>query len=132
MNTMPSDNQKVSSGYLSEEHKRKFTITAGIFGAIFFVIQFILPFVLMLGIMPGMMFFQDSWIKIAKPERGAFWDNRIWYPETSVSFKKPDGNRFVLRHLNVVSGEGPKDAGLSPIEKPWLLAGAVRLWIISS
>jgi hypothetical protein len=41
MNTIPSDNQKAPSGYLSEEHKRKFTITAGIFGAAFFILQFI-------------------------------------------------------------------------------------------
>jgi uncharacterized RDD family membrane protein YckC len=132
MNTIPSDNQKAPSGYLSEEHKRKFTITAGILGAVFFIIQFILPFMIMLAIVPGMMFSQDSWIKIAKPERGAFWDNRIWYPEMSVSFKKPEENRFELKYLNVDSDEDPKDAGLSPIENPWLLAGADRLWIISS
>ena len=42
MNTIPSDNQRAPSGYLSEEHKRKFTITAGIFGAIFFIGQFFL------------------------------------------------------------------------------------------
>ncbi len=132
MNTIPSDNQKAPSGYLSEEHKRKFTITAGILGAVFFIIQFILPFVIMMAIMPGMMFFQDSWLKRAKPERGAFWDNRIWYPETSESFKESEGNRVVLKYLIVDSAEGPQDAGLSPIENPWFLAGADRLWIISS
>jgi len=132
MNTIPSDNQMAPTGYLSEEHKRKFTITAGIFGAAFFILQFVLPFVIMLAIMPGMMFSRDSWIKIAKPERGALWDNRIWYPETSESFKKPDGNRVALKYLIVGSDEAPKDGGLSPIEDPWLLAGADRLWIISS
>jgi uncharacterized RDD family membrane protein YckC len=132
MNTMPSDNQRAPSGYLSEEHKRKFTITAGVVGAIFFIGQFILPFVLMLAIMPGMMFFKDSWMGVAKPERGAFWNHRIWYAETSVPFKETDGNRFTLKNLNVDSREGSKDAGLLPIENPWFLAGADRLWIISS
>jgi hypothetical protein len=132
MNAMSSDNQRAPSGYLSEEHKRKFTIIAGILGAIFFILQFILPFVLMVAIMPGMMFFQDSWMEIANPERGAFWNNQIWYTGTSVSPKKPDGGRGTLISLKVDSEEGPKSIGLLPMENPWLLAGADRLWIISS
>jgi uncharacterized RDD family membrane protein YckC len=132
MNTIPPDNQKAPSGYLSEEHKRKFTIVAGILGAIFFILQFILPFVLMLAIMPGMMFFQDSWMEIANPERGAFWNNQIWYAGKSVSPKKPDGSRATLKSLKVDSEVGPKSIGLLPMENPWLLAGADRLWIISS
>jgi uncharacterized RDD family membrane protein YckC len=132
MNTMPPDHQRAPSGYLSEEHKRKFTITAGILGAIFFIGQFVLPFALMLAIMPGMMFFQDSWMGIAKSERGAFWNNQIWYTETSVSPKKPDSGRVTLKGLKVDSEEAPKNVGLLPIENPWLLAGADRLWIISS
>ena len=35
------------SGYLSEQAKRKFTITAGILGGIFFFAQFIVPFIIM-------------------------------------------------------------------------------------
>ena len=111
MNTMASDNQRAASGYLSEEHKRKFTITAGIVGAIFFIGQFILPFVLMLAIMPGMMFFKDSWMGVAKPERGAFWNHRIWYSETSVPFKEPDRDWFTLKNLNVNSEEAQRKEG---------------------
>jgi len=132
MNKIPPDSQKAPSGYLSEEHKRKFTITAGIFGAIFFILQFILPFGLMMAIMPGMMFFQDSWMEIANPERGASWNDRIWYTGTSISPKKPDSDRMTLKSLKVDSEEDPKDIGLLPMENPWLLAGADRLWIISS
>jgi uncharacterized RDD family membrane protein YckC len=132
MNTIPPDNQRAPSGYLSEEHKRKFTIIAGILGAIFFIIQFILPFALMMAIMPGMMFFQDSWMEVANPERGAFWNDRIWYAETSIFFKKQDGGRVTLKSLKADSDEGPKNIGLLPMENPWLLAGADRLWIISS
>ncbi len=130
MNTMPPDNQRAPSGYLSKEHKRKFTITAGILGAIFFIGQFILPFVLMLAIMPGMMFFQNSWMEVANPERGALWNNQIWYAGTSVSPKKPDGGRVTLKSLKVDSEEGPKNIALLPMENPWPLAGADRLWII--
>jgi uncharacterized RDD family membrane protein YckC len=132
MNKIPPDHSRAPSGYLSEEHKRKFTITAGILGAIFFIVQFILPFMLMLAIMPGMMFFQDSWMEIANPERGAFWNDRIWYAGTSISPKKPDGGRVTLKSLKVDSDEGPKNIGLLPMENPWLLTGADRLWIISS
>jgi uncharacterized RDD family membrane protein YckC len=132
MTTIPPDNQRAPSGYLSEEHKRKFTITAGIFGAIFFIVQFILPFGLMMAVMPGMMFFHDSWMEIANPERGAFWNDRIWYTGTSLSPKKPDGSRVTLKSLKVVGEEDPEDIGLLPMENPWLLAGADGLWIISS
>jgi uncharacterized RDD family membrane protein YckC len=132
MNTIPPDSQRAPSGYLSEEHKRKFTITAGILGAIFFIVQFILPFGLMMAIMPGMMFFHDSWMEIANPERGAFWNDRIWYTGTSISPKKPDGGGVTLKSLKVDSEEDRKDIGLLPMENPWLLAGADRLWIISS
>ena len=132
MNTIPPDNQRAPSGYLSEEHKRKFTIIAGILGAVFFILQFILPFALMLAIMPGMMFFQDSWMENANPERGAFWNHQIWYAGTSISPKETDDGGVTLKSLKVDSEEGPKDIGLLPMENPWLLAGADRLWIISS
>ena len=85
MNTIPSDGNQVPRGYLSEEHKRKFTLTAGILGAAFFVMQFILPPMLMFAIMPGMMFFGDSWMKAAEPQRGVYWEKGIWYVETSFS-----------------------------------------------
>lgn len=105
---------------------------AGILGAIFFILQFVLPFVLMLAIMPGMIFFQDSWMEIANPERGAFWNNQIWYTGTSVSLRKPEGGRATLKSLKVDGEEGPKSIGLLSMDNPWLLAGADRLWIISS
>jgi uncharacterized RDD family membrane protein YckC len=132
VNRIPPDTQRAPSGYLSEEHKRKFTITAGILGAIFFIVQFILPFGVMMAIMPGMMFFGDSWMEIARPERGAFWNHQIWYVGTSISPKRPDGDRVTLKSLKVEGNEGPKNIGLLPMENPWLLAGADKLWIISS
>jgi uncharacterized RDD family membrane protein YckC len=132
VNTIPPDSQRAPSGYLSEEHKRKFTITAGILGAIFFIVQFILPFGLMMAIMPGLMFSHDSWMEIANPERGAFWNDQIWYTGTSISPKEHDGGRVTLKSLKVDSEEGPKVIGPLSIENPWLLAGADRFWIISS
>lgn len=132
MNTIPSTDKQESKGYLSEEHKRKFTITAGILGAVFFIIQFIVPPMLMFAIMPGMMFFGDSWMKEAKLQRGAFWNNNIWYVETSVSARPSVQARPILKKLNLDGEEGPESIGPLSIENPWLLAGTDRLWIISS
>ncbi len=132
MDTIPSGDKGGSTGYLTEEHKRKFTLTAGILGAIFFIIQFILPPIIMFTIMPGMMFFGDSWMKEAKPQRGAFWENSIWYVETTVSARPSAQARTTLKKLKLDGEEGPENIGLVSIEDPWLLAGIDRLWIISS
>jgi uncharacterized RDD family membrane protein YckC len=128
---LPGDRQE-PRGYLSEEHKRKFTITAGILGAAFFIIQFIIPPAIMLAIMPGMMFFGDSWMKHADPERGAFWNNSIWYVETSFPVRPSARDRIILKKLDLDGKEGPETIAPLPIETPWLLAGTDRLWIISS
>jgi uncharacterized RDD family membrane protein YckC len=132
MNTVPSGSNQIPRGYLSEEHKRKFTLTAGILGAAFFVMQFILPPMLMFAIMPGMMFFGDSWMKAAEPERGTFWNNTIWYVERSFSTRPSPHGRIKLKKLNLDGEDGPGGAGPLPIGNPWLLAGSDRLWIISS
>jgi uncharacterized RDD family membrane protein YckC len=86
----------------------------------------------MFAIMPGMMFFGDSWMKDADPQRGAFWKNSIWYVETSFSARPSARNRITLKRLNLDSEEGPETIAPLSIENPWLLAGSDRLWIISS
>lgn len=132
MNTMISGDKPAPGGYLSEEHKRKFTITAGILGAAFFILQFILPPMLMFTIMPGMIFFGDSWMKEAEPQRGTFWNKSVWYVETSLSPKPSANGRTTLKKLNLDSDEGPEIISPLSIENPWLLPGNDRLWIISS
>ncbi len=132
MNPSPPDDKETARGYLSDNDKRKFTLTAGILGAAFFIGQFVLPFVLMFAIMPGMMFFEDSWMKEAELQRGTFWDGRIWYVERSISFKKPDDGSSTLKYLDIGDRGNPKSAGPCPIDHAWLLAGNDRLWIISS
>ena len=132
MNTMISGDNPAPGGYLSEDHKRKFTLTAGILGAAFFIMQFILPPMFMFAIMPGMMFFGDSWMKEAEPQRGTFWKGSIWYAETSFFTRSSPQGRTALKELNLDSEGGPETIALLPIENPWLLAGSERLWIISS
>lgn len=132
MSKLRSNIKEGPKGYLSEEHKRKFTITAGILGAIFFIVQFLLPFILIFAIMPGVMFSQDSWMKEANPQRGALWDNKIWYVERSISRKTPDHGQTTLKYLNIGDKGGPESVGALSVDNPWLLAGNDRLWIISS
>ena len=132
MNTIHSDDRQIPRGYLSEEHKRKFTITAGILGAVFFMLQFIVPPMFMFVIMPGVMFFGDSWMKDAEPQFGTFWNDSIWYIEKAVSARPSVQAQTTLKKMNLEGKEAPETVGPLPIENPWLLAGTDRLWIISS
>lgn len=132
MDTIPLQDRLAPKGYLSEEDKRKFTITAGILGAVFFILQFILPPMLMIVVMPGMMFFGDFWMKEAKPRCGAFWKDSIWYVETSISARPSPQGRTMLKRLDLDVEEGPESVSPLPIENPWLLAGTDRLWMLSS
>jgi uncharacterized RDD family membrane protein YckC len=50
-----TDSTAAHDGYLSEESKKQFTITAGILGAVFFFLQIFAPFFAMLLIMPAFM-----------------------------------------------------------------------------
>lgn len=127
-----SVDKQVPKGYLSEKHKRKFTITAGILGAIFFIVQFILPPLVMMAVMPGMMFSQDSWMKEANPKRGAFWNNQIWYVETPLTTETATPGQTTLKRLTL-EGKGDLETVVElPIKNPWLLADKDRIWIISS
>ena len=74
-----------AKGYLSEEHKRKFTITAGVLGGIFFLAQFVLPFAVMLAIMPAMMLFQRDIFRDANLRGGTYWDGAVWYVESGFA-----------------------------------------------
>ena len=78
----------MANGYVSKHNKRKFTITAGIIGGVFFSAQFIVPMIFMMLAMPALMFSGDFQIKIAHPERGAFWNDTIWYIETIQTFQQ--------------------------------------------
>lgn len=53
----PAETSAVHDGYLSEESKKRFTITAGILGAVFFFLQIIAPIFVMMLVMPGFFSF---------------------------------------------------------------------------
>jgi uncharacterized RDD family membrane protein YckC len=122
----------MTAGYLSEFNKRKFTIAAGIIGAIFFFAQFVVPMFLMMLAMPAMMLSGAFQFKIAHPERGAYWDNDIWYIETTQAFEMSGRTLITLNALAGGEDAASNVVAAIPFEKSWLLAGSDVLWIIST
>jgi len=121
------------AGYLSEEHKKRFTIVAGILGALFFIAQFIAPIGLMFAVMPFGLMSGTMGIRIVEPERSAVLGDSLWYVETRLSMDTEGGDeRSVLKRLSLAVEGDPEDVAPLPSEKPWLLAGERRLWILSS
>src|SRR5262245_46027869 len=97
-------------GYLSDESKRRFTLIAGILGAVFFVAQFLLPVLVMVVVMMTMM--MGSRFSIADIEQSALWSNELWFIErtTRVNWRDPNNstNASTLKHVNLdLSDAGP-------------------------
>jgi len=132
MNDTPLNVNASPRGYISEEHKRKFTITAGILGAVFFLLQFALPFAVWIVVMPMMMLSENTWLQDAQTKRGAFWNGFIWYTEKAVSAKPSSDVKTTLKRLNILSKVEPVTVTDLFTDDPWLLPGNNMLWIISS
>jgi len=115
-------------GYLSQEHKRKFTITVGILGAVFFIAQFIVPFAVMMIAMPFMSFS----MKEVQPQFGTQWDHAIWYLERAIVPGRAATSSARLKKIDLAGKKGPEAVCSLPMLEPWLLAGDDRLWIIAS
>jgi len=114
-----------SDGYLSEQGKRRFTITAGILGAVFFMAQIALPFVLMLIAMPIMMLKADVFKRL-NVDSIVFWNDSIWFIEEAGKNMNYNLKRIKLREFGA-----PETVCKLSLEKPSLLAGKDALWIIS-
>lgn len=116
------------SGYLSEDGKKRFTIVAGVLGAIFFVIQFAAPMVVMFTAMPAIMF-QSTFTNYVI-EGSALYLGKVHVVETSTGFG--DENKTTSKSRLVRIG----DTGIEEVTalqgwQPWLLADGGRLWLIS-
>jgi uncharacterized RDD family membrane protein YckC len=124
--------EQAPAGYLSEEHKRKFTIMAGVLGALFFIAQFIVPIVVMLAIMPFGFFGGGLSIKIVEPEKSALLGDSLWYVETRLSAEPESENELsVLKRLPLFDEGDPEEVAPLLSERPWLLSSDRRLWILS-
>lgn len=119
-------------GYLSPEHKKTFTITVGILGAVFFAAQFVLPFIVVLVAMPAMIGSGVMSIKDARPEHGAYWAGKIWYPQAQVLRDKSQPTTASLMALPSGPSKDPEHAAEIPLGRPRLLADRDKLWVIAS
>lgn len=128
----PDGTKEAPGGYLSEESKRRFTITAGVLGAVFLIAQFAVPFVTVLSSMPFMMFSGSAALEMAETRRSAFWNGRVWYVARSVSMRPSNPERITLNALDLQGDREPESVAELPLSNPWLLPDWGRLWIISS
>ena len=117
-------------GYISEEHKRKFTIIAFVLAGVFFIVQLVVPFIIVFASMPS-MFFNPDYMKFARLENSVLWQGQVWYLEES--FEAFGGKvKNNLMSLKIGSEEEPVLKKEISMENPLLLADEDKLWIISS
>lgn len=125
-------------GYLSGESKRRFTVVAGILGAVFFLAQTLLPMVLMFLIMMPMMMRQE--FTNLDLDQAALWRDDLWLIERTTKLnwreRKSPATALALRRVRLadLSDAGPAltlDAAVSG-SSPALVAVGDRLWIIGT
>ena len=122
-------------GYLSAESKRRFTLVAGVLGAVFFLAQTILPMLLMFLLMVPMIF--DHEVSLIDLDGAALWRDELWVIQRNlrVDPRDPKGSaptralaRFSLADLSSAGPSVPLDS-----EADWdttLLPVDERLWIL--
>jgi len=117
-------------GYLSEESKRKFTLTAGILGAAFLIGQFFLPMVMMVGAVATDFSDFGSDISYVYPQKAAVWDDTLYYVVRRRSFGQ-EGKSAAIMQVDVGLKSEPKEVAKIILPDVSLLAGTDRLWVIS-
>jgi uncharacterized RDD family membrane protein YckC len=125
-------------GYLSVESKRRFTLVAGILGAVFFLAQLVLPMLAILLVMMPMMI--GSAASIADLDEAQLWRNELWFVErtTRLNWRDPENSTILaaLRHVRLTDLESagpavPLDVGRNDAG-PALLPIGDRLWLIGA
>jgi uncharacterized RDD family membrane protein YckC len=122
-------------GYLSAESKRRFTIIAGVLGAVFFLGQILLPMAIMFLVMMPAMFMRD--MKSLDLEGAALVGDDLWAVERTVklNMKSPGGPSTTLAltrlRLADLSEAGPAIPleGFATESTPDLTVTGDRLWI---
>ena len=128
----PPPPSEPESGYLSEQSKRKFTITAGVLGAVFFLAQMILPGLVSMVAAPAAMAGGFLSMSLADVSSATFQDGRVWYLGRSGPFSRaPRTGAAKLMSFSPGSRAQPEEAASLSMDEPSLLAGEDRLWVIS-
>jgi uncharacterized RDD family membrane protein YckC len=123
-------------GYRSHESKRRFTVVAGILGAVFFLAQLLLPMLVMFLVMVPMMIGHE--FSTADLDQAALWRDELWFTQRTAKVNWRDSESsataLTLRHVRLAD---LSDAGPAlPLEasatdsSPALLAAGDRLWVI--
>ncbi len=116
---------QVPYGYLSEQDKRKFTITAGILGAVFFLFQIVLPFIITFAAMPLTMFAGDTYRELDVGSM-VLWEDYVWFVEESST-----SSICTLKKMTLNEPRSIETVCKLPAGTPDLIAGADELWIVS-
>ncbi len=125
----PSTTRDPPAGYRSEESKRKFTITAGILGAVFFVGQFAVPMLLMFLLFRSVGDF-DMDEPDLDPHKTAVWEGWLWYVEEPPGVFSTDPTAR-LKRVSLEDWAEPETVAEIDEVGFFPLAGVDRLWLIS-
>jgi uncharacterized RDD family membrane protein YckC len=116
------------SGYLSEDAKRKFTLVAGVLGALFFVLQIAIPMGAVVALMPAMMWHQQ--VTTFDLDGSALHQGQIYLVESTRGLDTRDKPTAV--DLARVSASGVERVASLGGWEPNLLSDGSRLWLVSS
>jgi uncharacterized RDD family membrane protein YckC len=137
---MPAESPLSESarGYLSDESKKRFTVVAGVLGAVFFVAQLILPMVILLLIfVPTVM--TTDFVR-ADLQHSALWHDDAWFVEYTdkMNWRDPakSPTTAFLKHMRLADlSEATEAVRLDLPAKessPALLPLGDRLWVIGA
>ncbi len=137
--SVPGDSAEPVRGYLSEESKRRFTLVAGVLGAVTFLAQMLLPVAIVFATMASLTL--GGAMRMAEVQEAALWRDEVWFVERTMKldFRDP-GNSMAALALRRVRLADLEEAGaalsLGEIEaddrSPSLLALGDRLWLIGA
>ncbi len=128
---MDSIQEKTPSagGYISEEAKRKFTLTAGILGGVFFILQFVLPFMAFIPAIKLPETIKEGPLFNFKPP--VYFNKKVWFIKVSIDKKNNNGSISELWYIS--ESEPDKPVKYKGFNRIWeeLVSDENGLWLIS-
>jgi len=122
------DEKATSSGYLSEESQRTFTIWAGVLGVVFFVAQMFVPMIAMFAFFPGFLS-SSEFVTYECCGGQAFVDGRYYLVEKTTT--AGIGEHEVATRLVRLEGEEVAEVASLGDREPYLLASREGLVVVT-